>query len=73
MTNEELIVWRAACEKARTLLSRLDSGDELHREAADRLRQLRKELNEEIQGAQRDAADAYQEGRWQEREESGQF
>lgn len=52
-----------------TLLDRLDAGDELHREAAAAIRQLRRDLNDQIRTANRDARDACAEGRHSAREE----
>lgn len=50
--------------------SRIDQLPTLAKEAAEVVRSLRKQLNEEIREAQRDARDAYSTGRFDEREES---
>ncbi len=54
-----------------SLLERLDAGDPLHREAAAVIRQLRRDLNEEIREGNRAARDAYSEGRRDGRNEEG--
>lgn len=55
--------------KQRDLVELLDEGDELHQRAAALIRQLRKDLAEEIREGQHAAREAFSEGIWSAREE----
>jgi biopolymer transport protein ExbB/TolQ len=58
MTNEQLVEWKKRQEQARSLLPRLQSGDELHREAASEILRLRQQYREDMREAERDSRDA---------------
>lgn len=59
---------------APSLLQRLEAADcALCKEAAEYIRAMRRQHNEELREEQRAQRDAYQEGRWAEREEQQQW
>lgn len=62
MTPEEWKAVRARQEAHRTLLPRLEAGDELHQEAAAEIRRLRAEVQQAHRDAQAEARDAYSAG-----------
>lgn len=56
----------------KSILDRLDQGDELHKEAAAYIRRLLKEHREEMREADYNAREAYAEGEWRGREEASE-
>jgi len=59
-------------ERRRSLLVRLDAGDELHREAAAHIKELKRELQETEKEMRSGARDSYAQGRLDAQEEGGE-
>lgn len=72
MPEQQRSEWQLKVQAARTLLPRLDAGDDLHREAAAEIQRLRQELRESYRDAERDAREAYSSGRFDEIERSSE-